>query len=173
MMTSSRDVSKDMKLMRFDKDNKGQTLVETALVLILLLLILIGIAEYSRAWYRKSSIKNAVRQGARVAAVTAHITSASAAPCGVTCPAAAPDPDNNNDGVIVAVVCCSSGLVNEPATSVTIAVTDASGNPRAGDAQAGDAVNVSSTSPFSTIVPKLFGSLIPTQLTSDATMRYE
>jgi Flp pilus assembly protein TadG len=164
-----------MKQMQLDKrrNNKGQTLVETALVLILLLMILIGIAEYSRAWYRKSSIKNAVRQGARVAAVTAHITSSSVAQCGVTCPAPAPDPNNNNNNVIVAVVCCSSGIVNDNATHVGIAVTDNSGNPRGGDAQTGDAVNVNALTPFSTIVPKLFGSLIPTQLSSDATMRYE
>jgi Flp pilus assembly protein TadG len=156
-----------------DRDNGGQTLVETALVLILLLMILIGIAEYSRAWYRKNSIKNAVRQGARVAAVTAHITSASPTQCGVTCPAPAPDPNNNNNGVIVAVVCCSSGVVNDNTTHVSIAVTDISGNPRGGDAQTGDAVDVSALTPFTTIVPKLFGSLIPTQLSSDATMRYE
>ena len=172
-------VAKKMRLIKTNriKDNNGQTLIETALVLILLLMILIGIAEYSRAWYRKSSVKNAVRQGARVAAVTPHIASTSSpASCGVTCPAA---PDTTcttagcNDSYVEAVVCCTTGIVNDATTTVGISVTDSSGNPRTGDAQPGDAVDVSAKTAFSTIVPRLFGSLIPTQLSSDATMRYE
>ena len=163
------------------KDNNGQTLIETALVLILLLMILIGIAEYSRAWYRKSSVKNAVRQGARVAAVTPHIATTSAS-CGggITCsPTLSPGLSTSctgpgcNDGYIEAIVCCTTGVANDASTTVNITVTDSTGAAKSGDAQSGDAVNVSSTTAFSTIVPRLFGSLIPTQLSSDATMRYE
>ena len=171
-------VAKEMRLIKTNRteDNNGQTLIETAIALFVLLMILIGIAEYSRAWYRKSSVKNAVRQGARVAVVTTHITSLSPTPCGVTCPAPAPDPNNNNDSVILAVVCCSTGVVNDSTSEVRIDITytDGSGvHDRSGDAQSGDAVKVSSTTAFSTIVPRLFGSLIPTQLSADATMRYE
>ena len=97
---------------------EGQTLIETALILFLLLLILLGITEFARAWYTKSSLKNAARQGARVAAVT-PITNLPTAPffCTptMTCP---------NSDAIVNAVCCQPGV--RPPAKTPPAVVSAS-----------------------------------------------
>lgn len=52
------------------KDEKGQNLVEFALILILLLALFFGIVEFARAWYRADKLKNAANIAARTYAVT-------------------------------------------------------------------------------------------------------
>jgi hypothetical protein len=52
------------------KNQKGQALVETALVIPLLLLLIMGLFEFGRAMYIKNTINNAARAGARAAVVT-------------------------------------------------------------------------------------------------------
>jgi len=51
------------------KNNKGQTLVEFALVLFLLLAILFGIVEFGRLWFYSNHLNNSVRAAARYGAV--------------------------------------------------------------------------------------------------------
>ncbi|WP_051292914.1 TadE/TadG family type IV pilus assembly protein [Citrifermentans bremense] len=51
-------------------DQKGQAMVELALLLPLLLLIVFGITEFGRAFYIKNALTNAAREGARRASVT-------------------------------------------------------------------------------------------------------
>jgi len=51
--------------------DRGQSLVEFALVLPFLLLVLMGIFEFGRIWMTVNVITSAAREGARVAAVTA------------------------------------------------------------------------------------------------------
>jgi Flp pilus assembly protein TadG len=140
------------------KKQKGQTLIETALILFLLLLILLGISEFSRAWYTKSSLKNAVRSGARVAVVTPTIGDLGP----LSCPQGNP---------IINVVCTSPGVKNDSRTSVSIDV-----DPGSGPATNGDTVTVTATysDPFFFIVgnspwpwPKSFS------ITTNASMRYE
>jgi Flp pilus assembly protein TadG len=53
------------------KNEKGQSLVEFALVVPLLLLLVFGIAEFGRAWMTKNILTGAVREAARIAAVQA------------------------------------------------------------------------------------------------------
>jgi len=48
---------------------RGQSLVEFALVVPLLLLLVIGIAEFGRAWMTQNVITGAVREAARIAVV--------------------------------------------------------------------------------------------------------
>jgi len=50
-------------------NSKGQTLVETALILPILLILVLGIVEFGRAMYIKNTLNNAARAGARAAAV--------------------------------------------------------------------------------------------------------
>jgi Flp pilus assembly protein TadG len=50
-------------------DDKGQNLVEFALVVSLLLAILFGIAEFGRAWFYSNHLTNSVRAAARYGAV--------------------------------------------------------------------------------------------------------
>ena len=141
------------------KKQKGQTLIETALILFLLLLILLGITEFARAWYTKSSLKSGVRSGARVAVVTPSVSDLSPLPC----------PQAGNS--IINVVCTSPGVKNDDRTSVSIEV-----DPGSGPAVAGDTITVTATysDPTFFIVgnspwpwPKSLS------ITTDASMRYE
>lgn len=52
------------------RNQKGQALVETALIIPLLLLLVMGVFEFGRAMYIKNTLNNAARGGVRVAAVT-------------------------------------------------------------------------------------------------------
>jgi len=51
------------------KGEKGQSLVEFALVVPLLLLLVIGIAEFGRAWMAKNILTGAAREAVRILAV--------------------------------------------------------------------------------------------------------
>jgi Flp pilus assembly protein TadG len=50
-------------------DERGQALVELALILPVLLLLIIGMMEFARAWNAKQVITDAAREGARLAVV--------------------------------------------------------------------------------------------------------
>lgn len=65
------------------KDEKGQNLVEFALILIVLLLIVYGIVEFGRAWYRADLLKGAANIAARTYAVKKSETEATDAAKGV------------------------------------------------------------------------------------------
>ena len=51
------------------RNNRGQALVEFALLLPVVLLILFGIVEFGRAWQTKQTLTDAAREAARVAVV--------------------------------------------------------------------------------------------------------
>ena len=53
------------------RGNRGQSVVEFALVLPLLLLVLFGITEFGRAWMTVNILTSSAREGARLAIVTA------------------------------------------------------------------------------------------------------
>jgi len=137
----------------------GQTLIETVFVLALLFLLILGIAEFSRAWYVKNSLNNAARIGARVGAVTPGLAAETDTPC-------------PGGSAVATAVCNSAGV---PSTAeVTVAVVDTSGDSVIPNA--GDTVTVTvkidyltGFSPFA-ILPWL-QSL--TGLSSQASMRYE
>ena len=156
------------------RNRKGQALIETALVLILLLVIFLGIAEFSRAWYTKNSLKNAVRQGARVVAVTPNTPtvfttsfSCISGPSGTACP--------NSDGIIDAV-CCQPGVKsNDPSVPpVVVTVTCSGSTSDCGSIVAGDTVTVQATKVFNFVIgnsPWPWPRTIA--VTTDASMRYE
>jgi len=54
----------------FEKDKRGQSLIEFALVLPILLLVLFGITEFGRAILVKNVLHTASREGARLAVVS-------------------------------------------------------------------------------------------------------
>ena len=60
-----------MSLRRRTGDQDGQGLVEIALVLPVFLLILFGILDVGRAVYTNSTLSQAAREGARLAAAEA------------------------------------------------------------------------------------------------------
>jgi Flp pilus assembly protein TadG len=59
-------------------NEKGQNLVEFALVVPLLLLLVIGIAEFGRAWMTKNLITGAAREAVRMYAVKNDTSAAGA-----------------------------------------------------------------------------------------------
>ena len=59
-----------MKLPTTLRNQRGQAVVEFALVLPLLLALVFGITEFGRAWMTNNIITSAAREGARVAVVT-------------------------------------------------------------------------------------------------------
>jgi len=58
-----------LMIRRFVKTERGQTLVELALVLPVLVLILFGILEFGRIFHSYIVITNAAREGARLGAL--------------------------------------------------------------------------------------------------------
>jgi len=58
-----------IKIQTFIKNNRGQTLVEMALVLPILLLIIFGIIEFGRIFNAHLTLTHASREGARAGAV--------------------------------------------------------------------------------------------------------
>lgn len=170
------------------KRTEGQTLIETAIILFLLLLILLGITEFSRAWYTKNSLKNAVRHGARIAVVTDGIDPTPRAlnqsPCPSTgytncaentCPS---NPTDNDD--IRDAVCCSPGVQNRAinnnpngprGTEVIITYTD---DDTSVSLSNGDTVSVCARTQFQSVVGSSFWPWLQNILiTTDASMRYE
>lgn len=148
------------------KDESGQTTVETVLVIIVLFIMLFGIVEWSRAWWTKNSLNNAVRVGARTAAVTPDLTlTAISDDC-------SPTPGD----VIIAKVCSSPGVPKTATTLVIISMVDEP--PASGDLDEGDTVTVRVEAVFIGAVPGLsaisFG-FVPNNLplVSQASMRYE
>ncbi|UCG51300.1 MAG: pilus assembly protein [Candidatus Latescibacterota bacterium] len=59
------------KLVSYIRGNRGQSVIEFALVLPLLLLLLFGITEFGRAWMTMNILTSAAREGCRLAVVTA------------------------------------------------------------------------------------------------------
>lgn len=57
------------RLRRLRRDERGQALVEFALVLPILLLLVLGIIDFGRAWNLHQTITDAAREGARRAVV--------------------------------------------------------------------------------------------------------
>ena len=53
------------------RSNRGNAVVEFALVLPLMLLVCFGITEFGRAWMTMNILTSAAREGVRLAAVTA------------------------------------------------------------------------------------------------------
>jgi hypothetical protein len=152
------------------KAQKGQTLIETALVLTLLLLILLGIAEFARAWYTKSSTKNAARTAARLAVVTpgSGFPSGVGPPFGTEVEFICPSANG-----ILNITCTSPGIRNDNSTHVFLEVDDINIVGGDGILDVGDLIRVRVQINFATIAPIILGSFIPSQFSSDVSMRYE
>lgn len=158
-------------LMKKRELNQGQTLIETAIVLIVLLLIALGITEFARAWYTKNSLKNAARQGARAAVVTSDITNETdrvktSTPDPATCGSL-----TGNDRVYC-YIWISPGIKN--GAKATIEITDTSGDGTVPNTD--DTVRVIVSDYFDFIVGGSSSSFWPWSdqtFSADATMRYE
>jgi Flp pilus assembly protein TadG len=133
--------------MNLIKRQKGQTVIETALVIVFILMIFFGIAEIARAWWLKGQLNNAARVGARVAVVTSPLTGGIVACSWASgnCGAAA--------NVVANAACkaiTNQDLCSSPAATVEVLSTGALGTP-----VAGDEITVRVTGAFRSAVPGL------------------
>jgi hypothetical protein len=164
--------SKRPELVEGSKDarfrDRGQTIIETVLVLTLLFIVLFVIVEFSRAWYLKNSLNNAVRVGARFAAVEADIETelAGVEKAGTENCAG----EEGNDKVFCEVF-ASPGVPDGTFAYLIVNTNEGATN----DLDAGDIIVVIANSTFETIVPGLLSGFISESMvvSTDATMRFE
>jgi Flp pilus assembly protein TadG len=175
-----------MEIMK--NSHRGQTVIETALMILLLFVLFFGIAEVARFWWLKNQINNAARVGVRVAIVDqsldslgADLTDSLLAPCSWSGNCTA-----SPAGSIQYVACqaitnqalCADG---SGAATVYLSVqrVDADGIPGGSIVSPGGIITVTVRRPsVMTIVPGLASlslGLIPSSidLTSQSTMRHE
>ena len=133
--------------------NRGQTLIEFALIAPLMIIFLFVIVDFGLALDRRSTVQHAVREGGRRGAVTDDIGS-----------------------VIDRTVAQSQGLLE--AGDVTVCYEDVGGNGNPGDP--GDSVRVSATFTYNFTIAfaeifNAFGASIPSGIvmTPSADMRLE
>ena len=160
---------------------KGQTIIETALLIILLFIFFFGIAEIARAWWLKNQLNNAARVGVRVAVVDATLTLSgiSETDCSRDGTACKSSSGNNVIEKACASITTTNLCVSDDGTPAKVTVT-ANDDPNNVNnvLDAGDEVKVTVTGQFNSVVPNLstlsFG-LIPHNITmtSDTSMRYE
>ena len=151
-------------------DNKGQTLVETALILIFLMLIIIGIMEFGRAMYFKNTANNAARGIARIAVVTPNLTG----PDLTTSVNCTTDPTLVLDTITIPNFCSRFVTIRTPESNpnvqVAIHISQPDGSDRTGDAQTGDTIEATVIIPFESLTRLI--TISPT-LVGEASMRYE
>jgi Flp pilus assembly protein TadG len=163
--------------------HKGQTIIETALMILLLFVLFFGIAEIARFWWLKNQINNAARVGVRVAIVDTSTLLTGAADLDIgtcaynsgtgSCTAGAP-------GTIQYATC--SSITNGSLCAGTVVHLTVTAN-EDGNFIPGGIVKVTVTSPpVGTIVrglARISLGLIPVNssgnitLTSESTMRHE
>ena len=152
-------------------DEKGQTTIEVALVMILLLVLFFGIAEIARAWWLKNQINNAARVAVRVAIVTPDIINISFTSCSAySSPGSTP---SEKIGYAACGSITNTGLHDSAEVALNITDDDSSGG-----LTSSDTVTVTVRGQFVSVVPNLAGlsfGLFPASITmsSDAAMRYE
>jgi len=56
-------------IIKIAKDERGQALVEFAMIFTMLVILLFGIAEFGRGWYYANALSNGARAGARYASM--------------------------------------------------------------------------------------------------------
>ena len=148
-LSNARGKGELVKESREWANQKGQALVELALILPLLFLLVFGIIEFGRALYIKNAISNAAREGARRAAVTAPWTTAQT--------------DALKDYVKSTIQVDQTGIV------ITISSSPNS-PPLSGQ---GDSVTVNVALPFNPIVGSIIPQLKNITLVGQSSMRYE
>jgi Flp pilus assembly protein TadG len=166
------------------KNQKGQALVETALIIPLLLLLVMGLFDFGRAMYIKNTLNNAARAGARAAVVTPKYDATN--PTGLEATTSAQLNSTcsftNANSTVLQLICNSiyNGIPkNEVAVDIVITDLDPLVTPGLSH---GDNVNIKLTwgsfqfiTPLGPLTNLIGGTPIstPTTMIGEASMRYE
>ncbi len=169
-------------------NSKGQTIVETAIILPILLILVLGIIEFGRAMYVKNTLNNAARAGVRAAVVlplydaTTNSSGLQTTPTPVLLSSACGSSGPNKS--VYDIICGSltNGIPRNNSTAVSIAAFTSYSTPTSSP-KTNDRITVSITW---TNYPTLFNKAIPVvgntnvtimgsglTLTGVASMRYE
>lgn len=128
----------------FIKTRKGQSLVETALVLPIIILVLTGIIDFGLLFNTYLQVSNASREGARVAAI------------------------GNTDAVIISAVNTVAAALDPDKLTVVISPEEAAGR------ESGDSVTVTVQYEYKMITPLIGAIVPgPINLKTSTTMRCE
>ena len=141
-------------------NEKGQALVELALVLGLLFLLVLGIFEFGQAMFNKNTLNQAARAGARTAVVTPGLTPISKR---VAC--------INSDAVSQSV--CKALPTQDMKNAVKIELTNLNAH---SPAVTGDTIKVTVTwdnYPWVALPRFATNTVFPTSLKGETSMRYE
>lgn len=157
------------------KNQKGQAIVETAIILPLLILLIMGLFEFGRFLYLKNTINNAARAGARSAAVTAKFDASlhpdGMAATGVTHAMSCTDSEYTASNGAVYRSICDSLFNGIPKNEVVADITYTELATPAG-LSPGDSVTITLTwDKFEAVLPALIP--ITNRITAQASMRYE
>ena len=154
-----------IKYLKNSQSEKGQTVIETALMMILLLVLFFGIAEIARALWLKNQLNNAARVAVRVAIVTPSLTNIPATAC---------SPTPANPVVLAGCNSITSTVLHDDSNTSVRLTYNGSGT----TAASGDTVTVFVQGTFRSVVPNLAGlsfglfqSTYP--MPTNASMRYE
>ncbi|WP_136525521.1 TadE/TadG family type IV pilus assembly protein [Geomonas ferrireducens] len=156
---------------------KGQAIVETAIILPVLILLIMGLFEFGRYMYLKNTLNNAARAAARTAVVTPKYDAtthkdgmaASATTHTLSCTDAEFVASPGNGAVYKTI--CESIYNGIPKNEVVVNIAYAELATPAG-LSAGDSVSVEVTwDKYEAILPKLIP--ITNIVTGEASMRYE
>jgi ABC-type uncharacterized transport system auxiliary subunit len=149
--------------MKISNKQKGQTLIETALILFLLLLILLGIVELARAWFAKNSLRNGVRNGVRLAVVTPIAIGVTLTPC----------PQSPNPSNLIQYAICSSPGIDPQKTKYSLTIVKTSPNTKT-QAEANDSIQIYAETTFEFIIGNKPWPWPKSQIFKDeVSMRYE
>lgn len=137
-------------------DERGQALIEFALVLPVLVLLLVGVFDLGRAVMLSETLNNAVREGTRHAIVRGTTSEAPLGPATLTTPPAA-------DNAATAIVRRHSIGIG---STVTIVMSWPDGN-----ANKGSEVQIVASAPYTPILSQIFtGGGLAITLRSGSTM---
>jgi len=147
------------------RKQKGQALVEFALILPLLLMLLFGVFEFGRAMFIKNTLNNAARAAVRVAVVTPNLNDNSYNAGDLST-------RSTTDNVQAKIY---DSLFSIDKSTATASIVIARKSPTT-YAQSNDTVTITVICNFESIVSKITNTLqinMPNKLQGQASMRYE
>lgn len=148
------------------RNQKGQALVEFAIILPLLFMLIFGIFEFGRAMFIKNSLNNAARSAVRVAVVTPILKD-------TPYPVNSLSTKSSTDNIQAKIYDNLLYIGDKSKATAQVEIVERANNV---NALPGDTVTVTVTGPFDSIVSKITDTLqinVPSTLSGEASMRYE